>query len=202
MASASALQLAVRPLVICGPSGVGKGTLLARAMKEFEGRLRKCVTHTTRDRRMGEENGRHYWFTDRSAMEAQIKHGEFIEHAIVHGNLYGTSFAAVEAVAKTGDVCVFEVDIQGCETLRPLNPFYIFVSPPSFADLKERLTIRGSETASTLATRLATAQRELEAMKKFTPVHCHIINSDFETAYQAFRANLQQLYPSLNKATL
>jgi guanylate kinase len=94
-----------KPVVICGPSGVGKGTLISRLMKEFPDTFGFSVSHTTRRPRDKEQSGVHYHFTERSIMELEIQEGKFLESATVHGNLYGTSVLAVEAVADAGKVC-------------------------------------------------------------------------------------------------
>lgn len=95
---------AEKPIVISGPSGVGKGTLIAKLMKEFPSMFGFSVSHTTRAPREKEKDGVHYHFTDRSVMEKAIKDGKFLEFAAVHGNLYGTSIEAVEVVADEGKV--------------------------------------------------------------------------------------------------
>lgn len=93
-----------KPVVITGPSGVGKGTLISMLMKEFPSMFGFSVSHTTRAPRAMEKDGVHYHFTERSVMEKAIKDGKFLEFASVHGNLYGTSVEAVEAVADAGKV--------------------------------------------------------------------------------------------------
>lgn len=92
------------PIVISGPSGVGKGTLISKLMKEFPSKFGFSVSHTTRAPREKEQNGVHYHFTERSIMEEEIRSGKFLEFASVHGNLYGTSIDAVEVVADAGKV--------------------------------------------------------------------------------------------------
>lgn len=93
-----------KPIVISGPSGVGKGTLISKLMAEFPSTFGFSVSHTTRSPREKEVNGVHYHFTERSLMEKDIREGKFLESASVHGNLYGTSIEAVEAVADVGKV--------------------------------------------------------------------------------------------------
>lgn len=93
-----------KPAVISGPSGVGKGTLISKLMKDFPDTFGFSVSHTTRAPREKEVNGVHYHFTDRSTMETDIREGMFLETAEVHGNLYGTSIEAVETVADAGKV--------------------------------------------------------------------------------------------------
>lgn len=98
---------APKPVVISGPSGVGKGTLISQLMKDFPSVFGFSVSHTTRAPRINEQNGIHYHFTDRDVMKNDIKDGKFLEFAAVHGNLYGTSVEAVEAVTDQGKVCIF-----------------------------------------------------------------------------------------------
>lgn len=102
--SKGVLGNAEKPIVISGPSGVGKGTLISKLMKEFPSAFGFSVSHTTRAPREKEQNGIHYHFTDRNVMEREIKDGKFLEFASVHGNLYGTSVEAVEVVADAGKV--------------------------------------------------------------------------------------------------
>lgn len=98
---------AEKPVVISGPSGVGKGTLISMLMKEFPSMFGFSVSHTTRAPRKMEKDGVHYHFTEKSLMEKAIKNGKFLEFASVHGNLYGTSVEAVEVVTDDGKVCSF-----------------------------------------------------------------------------------------------
>ena len=93
-----------QPVVICGPSGVGKGTLIGKLMKDFPDKFGFSVSHTTRNPRVKEIDGVHYHFASRAVMAQEIEDGKFLESAEVHGNLYGTSWAAVEAVADAGKV--------------------------------------------------------------------------------------------------
>jgi hypothetical protein len=102
----------VRPVVICGPSGAGKGTLLNKLLHDFPHKFAKAITHTTRKPRTNEIPGVHYHFTTREEMEKQIKNGEFIESAEIHGNLYGSSIKAVRDVALQGKTCLLEIDVQ------------------------------------------------------------------------------------------
>jgi guanylate kinase len=102
--SKGARGYAEKPVVISGPSGVGKGTLISMFMKEFPSMFGFSVSHTTRAPRCMEKDGVHYHFTERSIMEKEIKDGKFLEYASVHGNLYGTSIEAVEVVTDAGKV--------------------------------------------------------------------------------------------------
>jgi hypothetical protein len=102
----------LKPVVIIGPSGVGKGTLIARFMDRHGAHFGFTVSHTTRQPRPGEQDGKEYHFVTREAMQKAVSEGQFLEHAEVHGNLYGTSIAAVRAVSSEGKTAILEIDVQ------------------------------------------------------------------------------------------
>ncbi|KAI5479171.1 guanylate kinase [Pseudohyphozyma bogoriensis] len=183
MATAAAL----RPICICGPSGTGKSTLLKKLFEEFPTKFGFSISHTTRQPRAGEENGVAYHFTTREAFLDLVKADGFIEHAEFSGNMYGTSVQAVQDVAKQGNkVCILDIDTQGVKLIKAnhpsLNPLYVFISPPSLASLKSRLTGRGTESDASMAARLAAAVGEVEYAKTgaFDVV---VVNDDLERAY-------------------
>ncbi|XP_057163266.1 guanylate kinase isoform X2 [Ursus arctos] len=154
-----------RPVVLSGPSGAGKSTLLKRLLQEHGSVFGFSVSHTTRDPRPGEENGKDYYFVTREVMQQDIAAGDFIEHAEFSGNLYGTSKAAVRAVQAMNRICVLDVDLQGVRNIKKtdLRPIYIFVQPPSLEVLEQRLRQRNTETEESLAKRLAAARVDMES---------------------------------------
>uniref|UniRef100_A0A671G7B3 Guanylate kinase n=1 Tax=Rhinolophus ferrumequinum TaxID=59479 RepID=A0A671G7B3_RHIFE len=154
-----------RPVVLSGPSGAGKSTLLKRLLQEHSDIFGFSVSHTTRDPRPGEENGRDYYFVTREVMQRDIAAGDFVEHAEFSGNLYGTSKAAVRAVQAVNRICVLDVDLQGVRNIKKtdLRPIYIFVQPPSLDVLEQRLRQRNTETEESLAKRLAAARADMES---------------------------------------
>ncbi|KAL3914277.1 MAG: hypothetical protein SGPRY_007678 [Prymnesium sp.] len=160
---ASESRLSKRPVVICGPSGVGKGTLLQKLLADFPDEFGFSISHTTRGPRPGEENAVHYHFCEKGDMEAMIGRGEFIEYAKVHTNLYGTSVAAVQAVCDSGKTCLLDIDVQGAEIVKrsDLNARFVFIAPPSFGELDRRLRGRRTETEDKISVRLQTAQKEM-----------------------------------------
>lgn len=189
-----------RPLVFCGPSGVGKGTLLGYIQKEFPGRFVKTVSHTTRKPRPGEVDGVHYHFTTLEKMELDIKEGKFIESAKIHGNMYGTSADTVRAVSATGSIPILEVDIQGAENIMKmpsLRPFYFFILPPTFDDLEKRLEYRGTETKESLQRRLETSRFELVAVADCKYADACVLNKNLVDAFRDVRAALCRCYPHL-----
>jgi len=156
--------MVARPLVLCGPSGVGKSTIVERLKKRFPNAFALSVSHTTRQPREGEKDGVNYFFTDRETMTTAIENGDFIETAEFSGNMYGTSKAAVETVSVSGKICILDIDMQGVKQIKNtnLNPLYVFIHPPSVDDLEKRLRGRGTETEESLQRRLAAAKAEME----------------------------------------
>ncbi|WOH00076.1 hypothetical protein DCAR_0519432 [Daucus carota subsp. sativus] len=180
---------AEKPIVISGPSGVGKGTLINKLMDEFPAMFGFSVSHTTRAPRDGERNGVHYNFTERSVMEQDIKDGKFLEFAAVHGNLYGTSIEAVDVVADAGKRCILDIDVQGARSVRDscLEAIFIFVSPPSFEELEKRLRARGTETEEQIQKRLRNAKNELEKGREPGLFDHMLVNDDFDSCYMSLK---------------
>jgi guanylate kinase len=155
--------------VISAPSGTGKTTLLKRVMAQLPN-LSFSVSHTTRPPRPGERNGIDYHFISRTEFLSMIDQGLFLEHAEVHGNLYGTSRATIDRQRMAGIDVILDIDVQGASILRRSQQFEatsIFISPPSLAELEERLRGRGTESEETIAIRLANARIELQAVKEY-----------------------------------
>ncbi|VVB06052.1 unnamed protein product [Arabis nemorensis] len=179
---------AEKPIVISGPSGVGKGTLIAMLMKEFPSMFGFSVSHTTRAPRCMEKNGVHYHFTDKTVMEKEIKDGKFLEFASVHGNLYGTSIESVEVVTDSGKRCILDIDVQGARSVKAssLDAIFIFVCPPSMKELEDRLRARGTETEEQIQKRLRNAEAEIKAGKS-SGIFGHILYND----------NLEECYKNL-----
>jgi len=188
-------------LVVCGPSGVGKGTLLDMLQEDFPSLLKRTVSHTTRGPREGEDHGVHYYFVTKEEFQADIKADKFVEYAEVHGNYYGTSIDTVEKVIGSGQVCILEVDVQGAESLRKtqLKPYFIFISPPSLEELKNRIIQRGTETPLTLERRLETAKRELDYFNSGAEFHFELKNYDRIKSYHLLRMKIIELYPHLGE---
>ncbi|KAK1397511.1 Guanylate kinase [Heracleum sosnowskyi] len=180
---------AEKPIVISGPSGVGKGTLINKLMKEFPAMFGFSVSHTTRAPREGEKNGVHYHFTERGVMEQDIKDGKFLEFASVHGNLYGTSIEAVDVVADAGKRCILDIDVQGARSVRDscLEAIFIFVCPPSFEELEKRLRARGTETEEQIQKRLRNAKNELEKGRDSGLFDHMLVNDDFDSCYESLK---------------
>jgi guanylate kinase len=172
--------------IVAAPSGAGKSSLVNGVLAE-DPNLMLSISHTTRAPRPGEVNGREYRFVDRPAFLKMIEAGEFLESAEVHGNLYGTSQAAVQGVREAGRDVVLEIDWQGAQQVRRIFPdaIGIFILPPSMAELERRLRTRGQDGEATIARRLAAAADEMSHVAEFDYV---IINNNFEEAKQDLAA--------------
>jgi guanylate kinase len=164
-------------LVITGPSGVGKGTLIKRLLERVPG-LQLAVSATTRAPRPGEVNGRDYHFLSRDDFDRRVAAGEFVEHAVYAGNSYGTLRSELRRPARG---IVLEIDVQGARQVRETLPEAkrIFVEPPSFEDLLERLKRRGADSQEQIERRLAAAREELAARGEFPH---RVVNDDVERA--------------------
>ena len=165
---------------VAAPSGTGKSSLV-KALLELDARLAVSVYHTTRAPRGQEQDGREYWFIDKAAFSRMVDDGEFFEWAQVHGNLYGTSRRAIEARLARGEDVVLEIDWQGALQIKELftHAVLIFILPPSWDELRQRLTRRGEDGPAVIDTRMANARHEVAQARHFDFV---IINSLFETA--------------------
>ncbi|XP_074575074.1 guanylate kinase 1-like [Curcuma longa] len=185
---------APKPIVISGPSGVGKGTLINKLMKEFPSTYGFSVSHTTRAPREKELDGVHYHFTDRISMEKDIRDGKFLEFASVHGNLYGTSIEAVEVVTDSGKRCILDIDVQGARSVRAssLDAIFVFICPPSFEELEKRLRARGTESEEQIQKRLRNAKAELDEANSPGLFDHVLVNDELELCYD----NLKKLIAS------
>jgi len=165
--------------VVSAPSGAGKTTLLKRVMAKIPG-LSFSVSHTTRSPRPGEKNGIDYHFITQAEFLEMIDHGLFLEHAVVHGNLYGTSQAAIDRQRMAGVDVILDIDVQGASIVRrsrQLEATHIFISPPSLRELEKRLRGRGTESEEMIALRLANARSELQAVNEYEYL---VINDQLE----------------------
>lgn len=169
-----------RLIVYSGPSGVGKGTIL-KPLLAPNGKLTLSVSATTRAPRPGEENGREYFFVTREQFEKMIAAGDMLEYAQYNGNYYGTPKSFVEKQREGGADVVLEIETQGALKVKELCPdaVMIFVMPPSYSALRDRLTGRGTETAEQCEGRLNEAVREMKLAEKYDFV---IVNDELEKA--------------------
>lgn len=167
-------------IVITAPSGAGKSSLIAAALKA-DPALRLSVSYTTRSPRPGEQDGREYHFVDEKTFLAMLERGEFLESAEVHGNRYGTSEKAINRELTAHHDLILEIDWQGAQQVRRLFPDCtgIFILPPSIDELERRMQKRGQDSAEVIARRMAVARDEISHSPEFDYA---IINKDFDEA--------------------
>lgn len=171
-----------RLFVISGPSGAGKGTLLAKLRKQRPD-LGLTVSATTRSPRPGEVDGTSYYFLSDEEFRRRIAAGEFVEWAEVHGHLYGTLVSEVKRLLAKGHSLVLEIDVQGALNVRKVYPdaVLVFIEPPSLQVLEERLRGRGTEDEASIELRLKNARHEMELADQYD---ARIVNDTVDRAAQ------------------
>lgn len=186
-----------RPLmiVVSAPSGCGKSTLCNRLVDEFPN-IKYSVSCTTREARGEEQDGKDYYFLSKKEFKERIKHEEFLEHAKVHGNYYGTLEDTVLFTMEEGAHVLLDIDVQGAKQLReslvrldPRHPIRrgftdIFISPPSMEELEKRLRGRGTDEDKVIRKRLENAEGEMAYAKEYS---YQIVNDDLEKAYHELK---------------
>jgi guanylate kinase len=165
---------------VVAPSGAGKSSLVA-ALLERDRTIALSISTTTRPPRPGEVDGREYRFVSRAQFDQMIEVGEFLEHAEVYGNLYGTSKRWIETQRAAGAHVLLEIDWQGARSVKKIFPdmVYIYILPPSIEELERRLVKRGKDSAEVIQRRLSEAREDLKHVHKADYV---IINQDFGVA--------------------
>ena len=173
-------------LILSGPSGAGKSTLCDRLLAAFPA-LKLSVSVTTRAPRGAEQDGVHYHFVTPERFAEMVAADAFDEHALVHGNRYGTSKAVVEEELRGGKSLLFDIDFQGAESLLAYrsDALAVMIFPPSMEVLEQRLRGRGTDSDEVVARRLHAARAE---MAHFSSFHHLIINDDLEVAFEELRA--------------
>jgi guanylate kinase len=169
-----------RLIVLAGPSGVGKGAIVARLLAALPD-LELSISATTRRPRPREDEGRHYYFVDRADFDRMIAAGGFLEWADIFGERYGTPREPVERALAEGRDVLVEIDVQGARQVKAANPgaYMVFIKPPSLAELERRLRTRATETDQQVRRRLAKASDELDAEPEFDVT---VVNDDLEQA--------------------
>jgi guanylate kinase len=196
--------------VVSAPSGTGKSSLV-KALLELDSLLQVSVSHTTRPPRGQEQQGREYHFVSSAEFETMVAQGEFFEHAEVHGNHYGTSRKAIEERIRHGEDVMLEIDWQGALQIKTIfpNAVLIFILPPSYEELLQRLNRRGEDSAETIELRMANARIEVGQAQYFDFI---VVNALFESAlfdlkaivhsqrlkYAAQRRNKSAVFRALN----
>ena len=174
-----------KPVVICGPSGTGKTTMINKLMSDYPNIFGFSVSHTTRKPRVGEINGVNYHFVTRDEFSSGVERGDFIESAEFSGNLYATSKQAIKDIQDKGKICILDLEMNGVKqmkTAKDINPLYIFIKPPSIAELESRLEGRNTETEESMAKRLTAAKLDLQYVSKSEMFDTVIINDEVSEA--------------------
>ena len=172
-------------LVLSGPSGAGKSTIINAASDEI-GEYYFSISTTTRESRVGEENGVDYFFVTKESFEEDIKAGNFLEYAEVHGNYYGTSLKPVREALEEGKLVIFDIDVQGHRLVRAkMNDITTsaFITPPTLSELETRLRARCTDDESVIVNRVENAKSEIKAVGEYDFT---IINDTVEKAAKEF----------------
>lgn len=176
-------------MVISGPAGVGKTTVVSRLL-ETPG-LTRSISATSRPPRKGEQDGRDYRFTTRERFEKGVRDGDFLEHAKIHGQWYGTPLRPIEEGVAAGKVMILAIDVQGARSLRALQRDFlgIFLMPPSMEELQRRLTGRSDTPAEEVERRLAHAVEEMREKDSYDVV---VVNETVDGTVRKIRGVLQE----------
>ncbi len=172
-------------LVLSGPSGAGKSTIINAASEEI-GEYYFSISTTTRNPRVGEEDGKDYFFVTKETFEEDIKAGNFLEYAQVHGNYYGTSLKPVRKALKEGKLVIFDIDVQGHRLVRAKMDDITtsaFITPPTLKELETRLRTRCTDNESVILQRIKNAKEEIRAVKEYDFA---ILNDTVEDAARKF----------------
>ena len=171
--------------VVSAPAGTGKTTLVGMLVREFDC-VKMSISSTTRAPRKHEVDGLHYHFLTEAEFNEGIAKGQFLEHVTLFGYQYGTSLQEIEEIKKRGNHVVLVIDTQGALQLKGKIPaIFIFLTPPSLEELRDRLVKRGTDTSIQIEERLSWARKELSLIKEYD---YHIVNANLQTAYEVLRS--------------
>ena len=183
--------------VISGPSGVGKGALVERALKRVPS-ISRSVSVTTRKRRIGEKENRDYYFVTEKDFHQKLEASAFLEWAEVHGNLYGTLKENIDRILAKGQDVVLVIDVQGGLSVKEQRPnaVLVFIEPPSFEELRKRLVGRGTELPDMVDRRIMQAEKELACMSSYDH---SIVNDNLDAAAEKLVAIIEKERQRTNK---
>ncbi|VWU51659.1 guanylate kinase [Hepatocystis sp. ex Piliocolobus tephrosceles] len=188
-------------LIICGPSGVGKGTLIKKLLDEFPNFFRFSVSCTTRKRRALEKEGVHYYFLEKEEFQKKIEENKFLEFDNYANNYYGTLKSEYDKALMENKICLFEMNINGVKQLKSCDyiksGIYIFIKPPSAEILLDRLKNRKTENLEQIKNRMYEVKREMEEATKIG-FDLFIINDDILRTYEELKHNISKHFKQLN----
>jgi len=173
-------------LVLSGPSGAGKSSLIAKIIDDI-GETYFSISTTTRTIREGEQDGVDYYFVDKETFEKEVEEEQFLEHALVHGNYYGTSLKPVKKALSEGKLVIFDIDVQGNSAIQNrLGDITtsVFISPPTLSELKQRLINRSTDSQEVIDKRVNMAKKEIQRVSEYEYL---LINDDLERAAKQLR---------------
>ena len=173
-------------LVLSGPSGAGKSSLIAKIIDDI-GDTYFSISTTTRPMRKGERDGVDYYFVDKEEFEREVDADQFLEHALVHGNYYGTSMKPVKKALEEGKLVIFDIDVQGNNAIKSrLGDITtsVFISPPTLSELKRRLEKRSTDSQEVIERRVNMAKREVQRVSEYEYL---LINDDLDVAAEKLR---------------
>jgi len=186
-------------IVISGPSGAGKGTLISRVIPHFDD-LAVSVSATTRNRRAGERDGIEYFFLSREEFVRRAEAGELLEWAVYGDNLYGTPALPVLAHLEAGRDVILEIELQGARQVmaRKSDAMMVFIAPPSLGELEDRLRRRNTESEEAIESRMDHARDEMEelehdALRESREFHYVIVNDDVDEATERLRSVIERI---------
>ena len=188
----------IKILVVVGPSGVGKDTLMNKILYKYPGKFQKAVSYTSRKKRPGERNGYNYHYVTKEEFLQLIKDGKMVEYFFYSGNYYGLPKKELEEV-KENKILYINIGISATEKIVDLNipANFIAILPPSLEALEKRLKQRGTETGKIIKERLETAKNEIKEIKESRIINYKIYNDNLEQAFLDLEGKLKSLYPML-----
>jgi len=189
-----------KPLIIAGPSGVGKGTLVKWLINTYPDKFQMSVSYTTRKPREGEVHAREYYFVTKEEFMQEVAKNSFLEYCEVHGNFYGTHKGVVRQIIERNKICILEIDVQGAQKIYDsgVGCNYVFLKPPSIDALKQRLNIRGTDNEEAILIRLKNAEIELKFFEDNSKIFTNsVVNDSLEKTKKDLLTLLNGLYPQL-----
>ena len=179
-------QISGAVLVLSGPSGAGKSSLISKIIDDI-GETYFSISTTTRAIREGETDGVDYYFVDKDEFEREVEDEQFLEHALVHGNYYGTSLKPVKKALSEGKLVIFDIDVQGNSAIQNrLSDITtsVFISPPTLSELKRRLIKRSTDSQEVIDRRVNMAKREIQRVSEYEYL---LVNDDLDIAAQKLK---------------